>query len=447
MHKISRGLNLPISGEPDQSVIESRSVETVGLIADDYIQMRPTMAVEVGDTVKLGQLIFSDKKTEGVKFTAPGAGKVVGISRGARRKFLSISIELEGEDQIGFQSFQAEKLSDLSADQVKEILIESGLWTSLRTRPFSRVPAPASSPHSVFVTAVDSNPLAVDPQPIIEEHRESFVHGLTVLSRLTKGPVFVCSAAGADLPGGGVDRVQVHEFAGPHPSGTVGTHIHLLDPVGPQKTVWYVGYQDVIAMGHLFVHGQLSTERVISLAGPSVKRPRLIKTRLGANVTQLVDGEIDDSDPRILSGSVLSGFNAVAPTDFLGRYHLQITALHEGRERVFLGWQRPGFDKFSVTRAFASALTPGKKFSFTTSTEGSKRAMVPIGTYEKVVPLDILPTYLLRALIVGDTERAQALGALELDEEDLALCTYVCPGKYEYGTILRDVLTRIEKEG
>ena len=361
MHKISRGLNLPITGDPEQNVVESRPVETVGLIGDDYIQMRPTMAVEVGDTVKLGQLLFADKKTEGVKFTSPGAGKVIGVNRGARRKFLSVAIELEGEDQVGFQSYPADQLGGLSTDQVKENLVESGLWTSLRTRPFSKVPAPATAPHSIFVTAVDSNPLAVDAKPIIEENREAFTQGLTVLSKLTEGALFVCSAVGADLPGGGVERVQIHEFSGPHPSGAVGTHIHLLDPVGPQKTVWYIGYQDVIAIGRLFVEGQLSTDRVISLAGPSVSKPRLLKTRLGANITQLVDGELDDSDPRVISGSILAGFNAIAPIDFLGRYHTQITALHEGKERIFLGWQRPGFDQILDHTCFRFCDDTGKK--------------------------------------------------------------------------------------
>jgi len=446
MHKITKGLDLPVSGEPDQTIHAGPSVTQVGLIADDYIGMRPTMAVEEGETVKLGQVLFHDKITTGVKYTSPGAGKVVSITRGAKRKFESISIELEGDAQETFTSFEKSGVGSATADQVRETLVESGLWTALRTRPFSRVPSPTSSPNSIFVTAIDTNPLAANPKLIIDEHAELFNIGLIALTKLTEGQVYVCTAEGS-APGSEVERVQVEAFAGPHPAGLAGTHIHLLDPVGPNKTVWYVNYQDVIAYGHLMQTGQIMTDRMISMAGPVVGTPRIVKTRLGVNITELVDGELNDEKSRVVSGSLLSGRTASAPLNFLGRYHLQVSALHEGDERIFLGWQRPGFDKFSVTRVFASAFLGAKKFNFTTSTEGSKRAMVPIGSYEKVMPLDILPTFLLRALIVGDTGQAQELGALELDEDDLALCTYVCPGKYEYGTILRDNLTKIEKEG
>jgi Na+-transporting NADH:ubiquinone oxidoreductase subunit A len=218
--------------------------------------------------------------------------------------------------------------------------------------------------------------------------------------------------------------------------------------VGPEKTVWYLNYQDVVAIGAFFLTGRLDTRRVISLAGPVVNRPRLLETRLGAQVDQLVAGELHpDVVSRVISGSVLCGRAAAGPVNFLGRYHLQISALQEGNQREFLGWQGPGFDKYSVTNIFASALSKGKKFALTTSTGGSERAMVPLGTYEKVVPMDILPTQLLRSLIVRDTEQAQRLGALELEEEDVALCTFVCPGKYEYGTLLRDNLTTIQREG
>jgi Na+-transporting NADH:ubiquinone oxidoreductase subunit A len=237
-------------------------------------------------------------------------------------------------------------------------------------------------------------------------------------------------------------------FAGPHPAGLPGTHIHFLDPVSENKTVWFVGYQDVIAFGTLFRTGRINVDRVISLAGPVVEKPRLVRTRVGACTDDLVAGELREGDHRVISGSVLSGRTAAEPHNFLGRYHLQISAIEEGHRRELFGWSMPGLNKFSVTRSFASFWLPNKRrFDLTTSTGGSKRAMVPIGLYEKVVPLDILPTYLLRALIMDDVEQAQALGCLELDEDDLALCTFVCPGKYDYGPILRRNLTTIEIEG
>jgi Na+-transporting NADH:ubiquinone oxidoreductase subunit A len=257
--------------------------------------------------------------------------------------------------------------------------------------------------------------------------------------------VYLCKAAGAKIGGNGIAKEE--EFDGPHPAGLPGTHIHLLDPVGGKKTVWHINYQDVIAIGKLFTTGKLASERVVSLAGPQVTNPRLLRTLMGASLQELTAGQLQSAENRVISGSVLSGQVAYGPFAFLGRYHLQVSVLREGRERNVLEYLWAGNEKHSVMNAFLSKLSPGKLFPFSTTTNGSPRGMVPIGSYERIMPLDILPTQLLRALIVGDTESSQDLGCLELDEEDLALCTYVCPGKYEYGPILRDMLTRIEKEG
>jgi Na+-transporting NADH:ubiquinone oxidoreductase subunit A len=244
-----------------------------------------------------------------------------------------------------------------------------------------------------------------------------------------------------------LDQLVVAEFAGPHPAGLSGTHIHMLDPVSKDKTVWSINYQDVIAIGKLFTAGLLFVERVISLAGPQVKRPRLLRTRLGAAIDDLVCDELKAGENRIVSGSLLCGHEAHGKLAYLGRYHLQLSVLQERREKELLPWLRPGKERFSILNIFASCMAPDKRFSFSTTTNGEQRAMVPMGSYEDVMPLDMLPTQLLRALIVHDTDTAQALGCLELDEEDLALCTYVCPGKYDYGLLLRECLNLIEKEG
>lgn len=236
-------------------------------------------------------------------------------------------------------------------------------------------------------------------------------------------------------------------FAGKHPAGNVGTQIHFLDPVSMNKAVWSLGYQDVIAIGKLFTEGKISSERVVALCGPQAKTPRLMRTRVGASVDDFTQGELKSGDNRLVSGSALSGHNARGPLAWLNRTANQLTALREGHERELLGYISPGVNRFSLMNIYLSKLMPGKRFNFTTTTNGSERAMVPVGAYEEVMPLDILPTQLLRALIVGDTDSATALGALELLEEDLALCTFVCPGKYEYGPILRDNLTTIEAEG
>ena len=431
MFKIRKGLDLPISGAPSPEFDAGRAVRHVALVGDDYVGMKPKMLVHEGDSVKLGQVLFEDKKTPGVLFTSPGSGRVAAVNRGAKRKFESIVIELAGEEAETFPAFSASELDHLDRDKIQAILIQSGMWTVLRTRPYSKVPAPDTTPHAIFVTAMDTNPLAVNPAAIIKAQADDFHHGLQVLSRLTDGKLYVCKQPMADIPGTDIANVSMQEFAGPHPAGLAGTHIHFLDPVSDQKTVWSVNYQDVIAIGRQFVTGRPYMERIVSLAGPAVQNPRIIRTRVGAAIGELVNGELIDGNVRVISGSVLSGRQADGGHGFLGRHHLQISAIREGRPRDFLGWALLGFERFSVKPLYATALfSRGRKFAFSSSAEGNPRAMVPIGSYEKVMPLDIDPPYFLRALIIGDTDKAQELGCLELDEEDLALCTYVCPRKY-----------------
>ncbi len=445
--EIGRGLSVPIEGAPEQRV-DAKEVSQVAVVADDYVGMRPTLLVSEGDRVELGQPVFADKKTEGVVFTAPAGGTVLSINRAEKRRFQSLIIEKNGsQTSRSFASFDVGQVATLGREQVVEQLTTSGLWASLRTRPYSKVPLPASAPQAIFVNAMDTNPLAASPSEIVAESVEDFKAGVDALGRLTDGTVYVCRHPRSSVPGEGLRKVTVAEFEGPHPAGLSGTHMHLLKPATVGRVNWYVNYQDVIAIGRLFLSGKVDPSRTISLAGPAVKKPRLIRTQLGASLTDLVGGELKTGENRVVSGSVLCGRVMKDPTGFLGRYHLQVSCLSEGREREFLGWQMPGFDKFSVTRVFAAAWQGAKKYPLTTSLGGSERAMVPIGTYEKVMPLDLLPTPLLRSLISRDTLSAQQMGCLELDEEDLGLCTFVCPGKYEYGEILRDNLLKIEKEG
>lgn len=447
MIKITKGLSLPITGAPSQAIGESAKVTRVAVLGEEFIGMRPSMNVQEGDRVRKGQLLFEDKKTPGVCVTAPASGVISAIHRGERRVLQAVVIDVEGDDAIQFPRTEAAELVRLERETVQQQLLTSGLWTSLRTRPFSKIPAPGSVPAAIFVTAIDTNPLAADPQPIIFQHFKAFNAGLTVLTRLTDGKIHVCQASGGKLGGHPAGQVTTNTFTGPHPAGLPGTHIHFLEPVSLTKQVWHLNYQDVIAIGKLFMEGELWTERVVSLAGPQVKTPRLVNTWLGASLEQLTAGELAEGENRVISGSVLSGTHAQGPHAFLGRYHLQVSVVKEGREKELFGWMMPGKDKFSITRTTLGHFLKRKLFSFSTDTNGGERAMVPIGNYERVMPLDILPTHLLRDLLAGDTDSAQALGCLELDEEDLALCTYVCPAKYEYGPVLREVLTRIEQEG
>ncbi|MBE4853868.1 Na(+)-translocating NADH-quinone reductase subunit A [Enterobacter cloacae complex sp. P40RS] len=447
MFRIRKGLDLPISGVPEQHVTPGASIHHVAILGDDYVGMRPAMLVQEGDRVIKGQALFEDKKNPGVMFTAPASGTVVAIHRGERRVLQSVVIQIEGDEKREFAHYDEADLATLSREAVQAQLLESGLWTAFRTRPFSKTPVPGTVPAAIFVTAIDTNPLSADPQPLILAERKAFDAGLTVLTRLTPGKVHVCQASGGKLGGHPQGQVAFNEFAGPHPAGLVGTHIHFLEPVSLTKQVWHLNYQDVIAIGKLFTTGELHAERIVAIGGPQATQPRLVRTLLGADITALLAGETKEGENRIISGSVLSGRHATGPMAWLGRFHLQVSVVLEGREKELFGWVLPGAEKYSVTRTTLGHFLRHKLFNFSTSTNGGERAMVPIGNYERVMPLDILPTVLLRDLLAGDTDSAQALGCLELDEEDLALCTYVCPGKYEYGPVLREVLTRIEQEG
>jgi Na+-transporting NADH:ubiquinone oxidoreductase subunit A len=441
MIKIKKGLDLPITGKPVQQIDAAPVVTRVAVVGHDFPGLKPTMEVAEGDTVAKGQLIFTDKKNPGVRYTAPASGKVVEVNRGKKRVFESLVIELDGSAETEFD------IKAGSREDVVATLVESGEWIGLKTRPFGKVPAIDSAPLNIFVTAIDTRPLTADPKMFINQHSAAFEKGLEVLTKLTEGTVFLCAAPGVELPGSGVAGVQREDFSGLHPAGLAGTHIHFLSPVSQQKQVWSINYQDVIAIGSLFETGKLFSERVIALAGPGVKNPRLLKTVAGASLAEITKGEIEAEGQRVISGSVLDGRKASGPAAYLGRFHNQVSVLKEGTKREFMGFVMPGADKFSLTRLFVSSLFGSKGVEITTSTGGSHRAMVPLGTYEEMMPLDILPTQLLRALLVSDVDSAIQLGCLELDEEDLALCTFACTGKYEYGPYLRGMLSRIEAEG
>ena len=445
--KIRKGLDIPIKGEPEKAISDGAEVKTVAAVATDVSGIRPRMAVQEGDKVRLGQVLYHDKRNPEVPFTAPGAGEVVAINRGARRALQSVVIRLEGDDAESFKSWPASELGTLDQQEARGNLIASGLWTTLRTRPFSRIPAPDANPDALFVTAIDTNPLAVDPAFFIEKDAEAFQNGLIVLSRIADCPVYLCTAPDSGIECPASDRFHHAEFEGPHPAGLVGTHIHFLAPVGKNRTVWHIGYQHVMAIGKLFTSGRLPTERMITLCGPMALQPRILRTRIGASTVDLLKGETAPGNLRVISGSVLGGHRAAGPLAYLSRYQTQLTVLEEDRSREFLAWMLPGTNRYSQTRAYAGTVLHRDKFNLTTTQNGSPRAMVSTGAFESIMPLDILATPLLKALLVEDTDRAQELGCLELAEEDLALCSFVCNGKHDYGAYLRMNLNEIEVNG
>jgi len=436
--RIRKGLDLPLAGEPEQVIADGADVASVAVLGDDFPGLRPSLLVAEGDRVRLGQALFTNRRCPEVQFTSPGSGVVRAIHRGERRSLVSLVIELSGDDQEQFTRHSRGALSGLTRTQVIQGLLASGLWTALRTRPYSKTPHPGSTAHAIFVTAMDSNPLAVRADVVIDTDREHFEDGLRVLSQLTDGPVYVCRAAGTKIPDGDTERITTAEFSGPHPAGLVGTHIQLLDPVSAGKTVWHVGYQDVIAMGVLFTTGRLCVERIAALGGAPLTRARLVRTRLGASTRDLLHGELQAGEHRVVSGSLLSGRHATGYRAYLGRFHTQLCVVAEEPGRARDGYSIHGLPVASRSRR--------RKRALSTALHGAHRALMPLDTFERVMPLDILPTPLLRSLVIHDFDMAQALGCLELDEEDLALCSFVCPSKHEYGPLLRAALEKIEKE-
>ncbi len=451
---IKKGLDLPITGSPHQKIDQSsKKINSVGLICADYPYLKPLLDVKVGGQVRVGDPLFLDNKSK-ITFTSIAGGTIKAINRGERRKLLSIEVALsEKEEYKEFNSYSYQEALVLSRDAVKKQLIDSGAWTFFRTRPFSKIPSPTGNfPRSIFVTAIDTSPLAPRPELIIQQNKESFSLGLDIIAKLTT-PVHVCVSPEKEqnltIPHGKNNDIVFHFFSGKHPAGLVGTHIHHIDPIITiNDEVWHIGYQDVIAIGKLFSTGKLFLDKYVALAGPQVASPRIIKTRKGANLLELTQGELLEGENRIISGSPLYGEPAsAAAVGFLGNFTNTISVLKEDRRRFFHGFLTPGFNDFSVKPIMASRLLGDKKlFSFGTLLNGSVRDVVPIGSYESVMPLDLEISYLVRSLLSGDTETAEKLGALELDEEDLSLVTFACPGKNDIGKALNNVLYEIEKE-
>ncbi len=445
--KIKKGIDLPIAGKPIPQVFDGPTVNRVALVGPDYAGLKPRFEVAAGDKVRTGQKLFYDKKNPDVIFTSPGTGDIIEINRGEKRRFLSIIIGLDEEDPIQFKVHSDSEIRSLKRDDIVSQLVESGLWTSIRQRPFDKIPNPATVPDAIFITAMDTHPLAPKVPLQLLGRETDFAAGVQLLSNLTEGPVYLCKAQDEELPEIDLDSVQTVIFEGPHPSGNTGTHMHFLQPVLADSKVWHMHAEDVAAIGELFRTGLLPTQKVIALAGPSLKNPRHIKTWTGACISDLLRNETKSGSHRSISGSVLNGHTASDAMNFLGKYHHQISVIEERIQRDFIGWLSPGFNLFSIKNIVASKIIRKKSFNMTTEMYGGHRSIVPSGSYESVLPFDMEPTYLLRALAAGDIDESIQLGALELAEEDLALCSFVCPSKTDHGINLRQMLTMIEKEG
>jgi len=434
--KLRRGMDLRVPGTraPATSAEVAGTVRTVALLGADFPGLKPAIQVAPGDRVTLGQPLLHDRHDPAVRFTSPGTGVVSDISFGDRRALQSIVVRL---DDDGRRRRLAEPLDPVTAGgaQIRERLLDSGLWTAFRTRPFSRVPASADTPDSIFVTAIDTAPLAGDPRPVIARRPDAFRSGIIALTRLTTGAVYVCRGPGEPLPLPDAPQIVDAVFSGPHPAGLAGTHIHHLRPASASRVIWHLGYQDVMAIGELLGTGILNATRTVALGG-AIDAPCLFSTRLGASVTDLYV----NADPalRILSGDPLTGREARGAGAWLGRYHQQITVLREPEGSGAFGWLG------AALAAIGPRTLSGPR---TTRLYGRPTGMLPVDSFERVLPLDLLPSPLLRALLLKDTATAVDLGCLELAEEDLALCSYICPARQDYGAALRATLDDYRRNG
>ena len=437
MIKISKGLDLPISGKPAITITDEPKISSVSLLANDFVGMKPTMLVKENDEVKVGEKLFEDKKNPGIFFTAPAGGLIKSINRGDKRKFLSIEIEIsQNEEFIDFDMGS-------SQDEIKNTLINSGLWNVFRTRPFNRTPNISSSPEALFINCCDTNPLSVDPYEIINIDKDSFDKGLETIKQLFDCDIHLTyqnNNFDNTLSG-----INYHQFTGPHPAGLVGTHISKIHPVNLNSKVWTANFQDIISIGYLKKNKKIKTTKIISLGGPAVFEPSLIKVRHGSNLDDITAGKIEDNS-RVISGSVLHGHESEGVMKYLGYYDSQVSVIPDEVNEIFLNWLMPGSSLHSKLNVFISSFIKPKKYIFNTSIGGGNRAIVPISSYEEVVPMDILVTQLLKSLVVSDIEMAIDLGMLELVPEDLSLCSYVCPSKYDYSSILMDNLNKLYLE-
>ena len=434
MIKISKGLDLPISGSPSLDISDEPKVSSVALLSNDYVGMKPTMFFKEGDHVNCGEKIFEDKKNKGVFYCAPGSGLIKAVNRGDKRKFISIEIDLDNEEE--FIEFNDQ-------ENFINLLQETGLWNSFRTRPFNRTPAISDIPKGIFINCCDTNPLSVDPYEIIKYDQDLFDLGLEILVKKFECDIYVNYQN--DKFEKNNKSVTYTQFSGPHPAGLSSTHISQLCPVNLNKIVWTIGYQDIISIGHLMRYKRLRTSKIIAIGGPSVYEPSLIRTRIAGNIDEITAGKINPNS-RIISGSVLHGHQSDGVMNYLGIYDNQISAIPDEVNEIFMNWLMPGKNLHSKLNVFISSFLKPKEFIFNTSIGGGNRAIVPVSSYEEVIPMNILVTQLLKSLVVSDTEMAIDLGMLELVPEDLALCSYVCPSKYDYSSILMDNLNKIFNE-
>lgn len=451
---IKKGLDIPLSGKPAPAIEQNLlPTDAVYVYPAEFEGVKAKLRVEEGDSVKRGAPLFFNKRRQELQFLSPGGGQVTEIKYGPRRIIERITIRLDSnEDVQTFKKYAPEQVPRLERNEIIGHLLATGFWAHIRQRPFSRIANPEITPKSIFVNAMHTAPFRPDIHVAIRGHEQAFQAGLDLMTRLTDGGVHLCIPVEAEHPSKAVmeaENVKIHAFGGPHPSGNSSVHIHHIDPMDPHDKVWVVQAVDLITIGRLFLEGEYPLDRTISLGGPGVRPEacRYYRLRHGASLAPLFDGRLQDGEQRVICGDCLSGFGIEADGG-LSFYGSGLTIIPEGRERHFMGWFAPGWNRYSPSRTFLSTwLRRRHQWHLNTNLNGSRRAMVLTGLYDSVMPLNIMADFLVRAVLAHDTDEAIALGILETDPEDFALCAFVCPSKMEVSHIIRQGLDEIEQEG
>lgn len=444
---LKKGFEINLKGKAISTTKVSTLSRTYAIKPKDFKGIIPKLIVKVGDEVKAGSPLFHSKSNVNLKFTSPVSGEVVEIVRGPKRVIEEIKIM--SDSSIQYHSFGKANPNDLSMEEIKSKMLESGCWAFVQQRPFAVVADPSDSPKSIFISGFDSAPLGVDYNHLVEGEKDSFNAGLDALKKLTEGKVHLnlnLNAKNSEVFTG-AKGVEITNFTGPHPAGNVGVQIHHIDPIKKGDLVWTINPYDVVILGRLFTEGSYNTEKAVVLTGSEVKDRAYFKFRIGANVETLLNNNIASNNVRVISGNVLTG-EAIPRDGFLGFYDYQVTVIPEGDEPEFMGWLFPSYPRPSISRTLLSFLRPDREFEVNTNPHGERRAQVFYGEYEKVLPMELFPSHLINKCMAEtmDIEALEKLGIYELAAEDLALCEFVCTSKIPVQKYLQEALDLVRLE-
>lgn len=452
-HKLKKGYEIKLAGKTEKVIINAEKPKLLASQPPDYLGHKPKLDVDIGSAVKIGSPLFHDKQNPDIKFHSPASGKVVQVNRGERRAILEVVVESDGKDDaIDFGKHTNSELVALSPEDIKKKLLSGGVWPVIKQRPFSKIANPVETPRDIFVGAMDTAPLAADREFLLQDEEENFAAGLKILEKLTEGTVYLTIDASKTehVPAiANAKGVEIHAFKGKHPAGNISVHIHHIKPINMGEIVWYVNAVDVALIGKFFLEGKFPVERIVAVAGSSVKPEarKYYRTWLGASIQTIInESTLDDDVIRVISGDVMSG-RKINENGYIGFYGRTITVIPDSKRREFFGWLTPGLKDESFSRLFLSKIFPPKEYVVDTRIHGGKRAFIQTGDYEKVMPMDIYPSHLVKSIMAGEIEDMIALGLLEVDEEDFALCSYICPSKIDFGAHIRSGLDVLEKEG